>query len=120
MSDLKPKPTPVSDHTSHSHHTSANEPDAELSELVENFEKMKHQHQPPRAALPASSAQPTLDYVHGEIENLRKKQALVQEQIDTKTKEVHTLRETLLVVNGALQGMEHIRDFILDDASSKS
>lgn len=93
------------------------EPDAELSELVENFEKLKHQQQQHRGH---ASSHATLDYVKGEIENLRKKQALVQEQMDAKTKELHQLRETLLVVNGALQGLEHIQEFMVDDESASS
>jgi hypothetical protein len=98
--------------------TSNTEPDAELSELVENFEKMKQQQQQQRPHGPSPLA--TLEYVRGEVENLRKKQALVQEQIDAKTKEIHALRETLLVVNGALQGLEHIQEFMVDAESGSA
>ena len=46
----------------------------------------------------------TLDYVTAELDNINRKQALIQQQIEGKNKEIATLRETLLVVSGALQG----------------
>jgi uncharacterized protein YlxW (UPF0749 family) len=54
-------------------------------------------------------------YLEKEIESLRAKQATIQEEIDKKNKEASTLRETLLVVNGALQGIQHVKSFILGE-----
>lgn len=89
------------------------EPDAELSELVESLQKIQAiQHQ----ALP-SSAEKTLEHVVTEIDNLRSKQAMIQEQIDKKKNEMSALRETLLVVNGALQGLQHVQQFMTQEAA---
>ena len=97
-----------------------NDPDAELSELVEKFQKIQH-------SLPSAFKGPgspeTLQYVMTEIENLTRKQAMIQQQIEGKNKEIQTLRETLLVVSGALQGLQHIHKFMTKegaDASSSS
>ena len=88
------------------------ETDPELSNLVESFQKLQ------KGALEGSAsemtAKHTMEYVKEEIENLKRKQTMIQEQIEAKNKEVHTLRETLLVVNGALQGLQHIQNFMED------
>jgi phage/plasmid primase-like uncharacterized protein len=94
---------------------SAEETDPELSDLVESFQKLQ------KGMAHASSDQNgaavnkhTFEYVTEEIENLKRKQSMIQEQIEAKNKEVHSLRETLLVVNGALQGLQHIHTFMVD------
>lgn len=59
-------------------------------------------------------------YLEKEMENLRTKQTTIQGEIDKKAKETATLRETLLVVNGALQGIQHVRSFILEEGAPSS
>lgn len=101
------------------------EPDTELSELVETFEKLRPVQAPPPPPPPPPSpvrALPSLvdkiaDYASLEMENLKKKQAKLQEGIETKTKELATMRETLLVVSGAIQGIQHVHTFISDQRS---
>ena len=90
-------------------------PDAELSNLVESLQKI----QAAKAAPPRSKPE-TVDYVSGELENLKRKQAMIQEQMDTKTREIATLRETLLVVNGAVQGLQHIHKYLTEGGAEAS
>jgi hypothetical protein len=93
------------------------EPDSELSELVETFQKIQH-------SLPSTAKGPTspetLDYVTAELDNIQRKQALIQQQIEGKNKEIVTLRETLLVVSGALQGLQHIHKFMTKEGTEPS
>ena len=93
------------------------EPDSELSELVETFQKIQH-------SLPSTMKGPTnpetLDYVTAELDNINRKQALIQQQIEGKNKEIATLRETLLVVSGALQGLQHIHKFMTKEGTETS
>lgn len=97
--------------------TEETKPDPELSDLVETFQKLqKGMSHPPSSQNDISSSvnNHTLEYVKEEIENLKRKQNVIQEQIEAKNKEIHSLRETLLVVNGALQGLHHIHTFMVD------
>lgn len=94
------------------------EPDAELTELVESLQKIQAVQRPAPQVDPAFER--TLQYVNGEIASLRGKQATIQEQIEKKNKEIATLRETLLIVNGALQGMQHIHSFMNQGATQDS
>ena len=55
------------------------------------------------------------EYVLAEIKNLQQKQASVQADLDAKLKETQALRETLLVMSGAIQGLQHIHQFIMTD-----
>ncbi len=111
----------------------SHEPDAELSELVETFEKLRPvqslpvapsaptpapaPQSPPRPGPPVVPVDKMVEYTAVEMNNLKKKQAALQEAIETKTKEVANLRETLLVVNGAVQGIQHVQTFISDRTS---
>lgn len=101
---------------------SANETDPELSDLVESFQKLQKGalSSETTVSVPSGTTEHTLRYAAEEIDNLKRKQGTIQEQIDTKNKEIHTLRETLLVVNGALQGMQHIQNFIMDQEKCTS
>jgi hypothetical protein len=98
------------------------EPDTELSELVESFQKLQKKMPGTAWIETGPTAKETLDYVGREIENLKGKQTTIQEHIEVKNKEIRSLRDTLLVVNGALQGLQHINHFMSekgdDDKSS--
>lgn len=102
---------------------SEEETDPELSDLVESFQKLQkgmtqsssdQNGAVATAAATAAVNNHTFEYVTEEIENLKRKQSMIQEQIEAKNKEIHSLRETLLVVNGALQGLQHIHTFMAD------
>lgn len=86
----------------------------DLKELVENLDKIQAVQAPP------SFHDKVNAYLEKEIENLRKKQGTIQEEIDKKNKEAATLRETLLVVNGALQGMQHVQSYVTQEAAESS
>ena len=60
------------------------------------------------------------DFVLTEVGNLKQKQAEIQKEIEKKNTEAATLRETLLVVNGALQGVQHVHDYITREAAAPS
>lgn len=91
------------------------EPDSELSDLVESFQKLI-----PSAPPKGPSSPETLVYVSTEMENLKRRQGMVQEQIESKKKDIASLRETLLVVSGALQGLQHVRAFIATEEAAPS
>lgn len=93
------------------------EPDSELSELVETFQKIQHSLP---SAIKAPTNPETLEYVAAELDNIHRKQALIQQQIEGKNKEIATLRETLLVVSGALQGLQHIHKFMTKEETEAS
>ena len=89
--------------------------DAELSDLVDTFQKLQH-------SLPSThgpSTPETLEYVATEIRNLTEKHAQIQEKIDSKTNEIASLRQTLLVVSGALQGLQHVHAFMSTSAEAR-
>ena len=92
------------------------EPDSELSELVDTFQKLQHS----KPFMTAPTNPETLAYVTAEMESLTRKQGLIQQQIEGKSKEIVTLRETLLVVSGALQGLQHIHKFMTKEAVESS
>lgn len=96
--------------------TRSEEPDAELTELVESLQKIQAV-QRPQSQSDGPAFERTFQYVSNEVESLRTKQASIQEQIDKKNREVVSLRETLLVVNGALQGLQHIYKFMSQGGS---
>ena len=48
------------------------------------------------------------EHIKTELATLRTKQQELTETINTKTRELTTARETLLVLSGALQGLEHM------------
>lgn len=78
----------------------------DLKDLVESLDKIK------AIETPLSFQQKMAAYIDGELQNLKNKQADIQRDIETKNKEATLLRETLLVVNGALQGVEHIQRYL--------
>jgi hypothetical protein len=89
--------------------------DTELSDLVDTFQKLQH-------SLPSThgpSTPETLEYLTGEIGKLTEKQALIQQQIDGKTNDIVSLRQTLLVVSGALQGLQHVHTFMSTSAEAR-
>jgi uncharacterized protein YoxC len=91
------------------------ETDTELSELVDTFQKLQH-------SLPSThgpSTPETLEYLKTEIGKLTEKQHTIQAQIDSKTNEIVTLRQTLLVVSGALQGLQHVHSFMSTSAEAR-
>lgn len=52
------------------------------------------------------------DYLKRETESLNSRQTGLQETIQIKSKELQTAKETLLVISGALQGMQHVAAFL--------
>jgi hypothetical protein len=115
----------------------ADGPDRELTDLVESLQMMKavvameeeqaaEQPEPDEPAPVAEPETPVLapaapkapgvseaqEYAQQEVEALRKRQAAIHEQVEAKTKEIGQLRETLLVLAGAVQGLEHMRKFM--------
>jgi hypothetical protein len=48
------------------------------------------------------------DYLVNESRQLIERQKALQEQLQAKSKEMQSIRETILVVSGALQAVEHI------------
>jgi len=92
------------------------ESDSELSELVDTFQKLQH-------SLPSThgpSTAETLEHLVAEIRKLTEKQQFIQEQIDSKTNEIATFRQTLLVVSGALQGLQHVHTFMSTSAEARA
>ena len=85
--------------------------DQDLCDLVESIT-----HTP----LVQPSIKDTIEYVLAEVSQLKRKQAMIQEQMESKAKEVQGLRETLLVVGGALQGMQHIHQFITREQAAET
>jgi hypothetical protein len=81
--------------------------DQDLSNIVDTITS---------AGKPTTPSQPsvdaTVDYVLAEVNSLKRKQVMIQEQMETKTKEMQGLRETLLVMSGAVQGLQHIHQFM--------
>ena len=51
-------------------------------------------------------------HIAGEIEQLKTRHQGIQDSIVAKTKEITTLRETLLVVSGAVQALQHLQSFV--------
>ncbi len=84
-----------------------------------NTAKQKKKLDPFPSVQPSFAAK-VAAYVEKEVETLRARQTVIQEEIERKTKETVTLRETLLVVNGALQGIQHVRAFILGEGELSS
>lgn len=85
--------------------------DQDLCDLVESIT-----HTP----LLQPSVKDTIEYVQSEVTHLKRKQAMIQEQMECKAKEVQGLRETLLVVGGALQGMQHIHQFMTREEATET
>lgn len=85
--------------------------DQDLCDLVESIT-----HTP----LVQPSVKDTIEYVLSEVSHLKRKQAMIQEQMESKAKEVQGLRETLLVVGGALQGMQHIHQFMTREEATET
>lgn len=50
-----------------------------------------------------------ISYVSGEIESLTQRHKSVDSEIQTLTKKLAELKETFLVLSGALQAMEHVK-----------
>ena len=51
-------------------------------------------------------------YIDNEVQQLLTRQKHIQESIQNKNKEITSLRETLLVVSGALQGLQHVQAYV--------
>ena len=51
-------------------------------------------------------------YLAMEAEVLEKRQQAAQETIEAKAKELQGLRENMLVISGALQGVQHIKAYL--------
>lgn len=85
--------------------------DQDLCDLVESITQ---------TPLLQPSVKDTIEYVQAEVTHLKRKQAMIQEQMDCKAKEVQGLRETLLVVGGALQGMQHIHQFMTREGATET
>ncbi len=64
------------------------------------------------AGNPLRSSEETLAYLTAEIQTLKAKQKTIQESLQNKGKELQVMRETLLVVSGALQGLQHVLGYI--------
>lgn len=86
------------------------------SELSAILEKMKHNMPredenplPGTAPTPSIPLGPFQEYLTNEIEVLEKRQLAAQEAVEAKAKELQSLRENLLVVSGALQGVQHVK-----------
>lgn len=95
----------------------ASEPDSELSELVESFQKFIPA---PSVVTQGPTTPETLAYLTTEMQNLKRRQTVIQEQIEGKNNEIVSLRETLLVVSGALQGLQHIHTFMMKEETAAS
>lgn len=48
------------------------------------------------------------DFLDSELKALQVRQRQIQDDLQEKTREVQSLRETLLVVSGALQAVQHV------------
>lgn len=63
-------------------------------------------------------------YVSGEMEQLKNRSAAVDGEIQSLTKKLAELKETFLVLSGAMQALEHVQNHIKmsekDDAPSKT
>lgn len=59
----------------------------------------------------AAYAERSIAHIDSEVAALEAKSKGIQEEMQTKTKELATLKETLLVVSGALQGLGHMRQY---------
>lgn len=49
-----------------------------------------------------------------ELETLRQRHQLLQNDLQEKNKELQNIRDTLLVLSGAIQGMEHLKSKLAD------
>lgn len=76
----------------------------DFNELVESLDKI-HPVEP-------SFHEKITAYLEKEMQNLQEKQGNIKKEIDQKNKDVAVLRETLLVVNGALQGIQHVHAYV--------
>ena len=59
-------------------------------------------------AEPPNEKQVMIAYLQQEEQNLSERQRVLQEQLQNKNREIQTIRETMLVVSGALQAIQHV------------
>lgn len=78
---------------------------------------------PPNVSEPAGKAayaERSIAHIDSEVAALEAKSKGIQEEMQAKTKELATLKETLLVVSGALQGLGHMRQYFDGERRSES
>lgn len=63
---------------------------------------------------PPSPYDAILGYLRKETSALQARQTALQETLQAKTREMQTTRETLLVISGALQGLQHVQTFLAE------
>ncbi len=93
-----------------------------MSELAAILEKMKNNTPLDAADVPAGTPAPSPPpsipiaklqaYLTKEVDMLEKRQQAAQEAIEAKAKELQGLRENMLVISGALQGVQHIKAYL--------
>jgi uncharacterized protein YoxC len=79
-----------------------------MSEVANLLEALKA-----AAPAPVVSETPSIsEFLETEVKALQVRQRQIQDDLQEKTREAQTLRETLLVVSGALQAVQHVAQHV--------
>jgi molecular chaperone GrpE (heat shock protein) len=84
------------------------DPPANLDDLINALKNSSDETPPPAAEPEAPKKESITTYLKNELNSLRERQKSLQEEFQNKNKEMANIRETLLVVSGALQAIEHV------------